>query len=838
MVLNVRRSFLILFGSIISINLLVLLLLFVLLGSQQKQYVSQIDRFNAIEFGAYLRESSEDLTAYCRNFVITGDSIWVTRYWDIVYSREGETSIETRRQSILERMKKMGFSDEEFDLLQSALQNSNQLVEVEREAMYASQGIFLNEDGEYTVAGPPDLDYAVDLLYNADYVSFQDKILEPIDRFEQLIVQRTGDETERSASEGKRLLVTITALKTFAIIFSIVAFIMIWRLIRKEEEILEKLEWSELQFKTLVNNLPGVIYSCGLDDPWEMFYITDEISVLSGYPKEDFLGATPIRTFGEIMHPDDREEASRIVQQAIDSKSPFTLGYRVIDKEGKEHYVYGYGQAMYKSDGSPDYLVGGIFDDTERIAALQEVKESEERFQLAAKGSNVGIWDLDAATGKAYWSDINYALLGYEVGEIEPTLSFVQESVHPDDLELFEKVVGGHIVNGTPLNFEARFFTKNGDIKWFNSSAESSRDEDGKAIRTVGTFSDITERKAAQEALAAKEQQLQFALDVSNEGIWEWNHETEGINYSQRCFTMLGYLPVHGDKELAQFWDKVIHKDDLDKALFNDLEKIKSRGLHDNIYRATSKSDEVKWIHTKGKAVEFLANGKPARVIGTMADITDRMKQEEKIVSAILETEDKERSRIARDIHDGLQQTMSTALMSFEKVRSTYDFKDQKLYDKFHMGYKFLKKSIEESRTLAHNLMPKVVDKNGIVAAIESLLSAIENSTNTNFIFDQNLGEERLKLSEEMTFYRIIQEAINNVIKYAGAENCNIQLLKHGDRLILTIDDDGCGFDSNTIGDSFGINSMRTRADSIGAYLEINSKIDRGTQILVELSLN
>ena len=76
--------------------------------------------------------------------------------------------------------------------------------------------------------------------------------------------------------------------------------------------------------------------------------------------------------------------------------------------------------------------------------------------------------------------------------------------------------------------------------------------------------------------------------------------------------------------------------------------------------------------------------------------------------------------------------------MSFEKVRSSIDFKDQKIYDKFHLGYKFLKKSIEESRTLAHNLMPKVVDKNGIVAAIESLISAMKNSTDTNFVFEQN----------------------------------------------------------------------------------------------------
>ena len=599
-----------------------------------------------------------------------------------------------------------------------------------------------------------------------------------------------------------------------------------------------QLERSELQFKKLLQNLPGVMYKCGVDHPWEMFFITDYIERLSGYPKEDFLGINSKRTFGDIIHPDDREQASKAVQLAINSNKSYKIEYRVIDKDGTIHHVYGYGQAMYNPDGSPDYLVGGIFDDSERLAAVQKLKESEERFQLAVKGTNAGIWDLNVKSGKAYWSDIHYQLLGYEVNEIQPTLTFLRDSVVEQDLPIFDKIVKSHITSGSLFDFEARFYTKNREIRWFRSRGASSRDENGNAIRIVGAFSDTTDKKEAENALAAKEQQLQYALDVSNEGIWEWNIDKDNILYSSRCYTMIGYLTPEDDESTIDFWNKATHKDDISKSLISNIDNIASSGLFDNIYRVISKFKEVRWIHTKGKAVEFSINGKPSRVIGTMSDITDRMKQEEQIVSAVLETEDKERSRIARDIHDGLQQTMSTALMSFEKVRSSTDFKDEKTYERFHLGYKYLKKSIEESRTLAHNLMPKVVDRNGIVAAIESLLSAIENSTETQFGFDQNLNDERLKLSEEMTFYRIVQEAVNNVMKYANAKNCNIQLLKHSDIVILTIEDDGVGFEMENTGNSFGINSMKTRADSIGAFFEINSRINRGTQILLELTLN
>lgn len=1223
--MKTRNTFLILFGSLVTLNFFTLFLLFIQLDSQEKQYKSQVNRFNSYSIGNKLEQGSEDLTDYSRTFVITGDTIWEKKYWNLVNDRDGIMNDEFYIKSLLDSMLEMGFNKSEFELLEEALNHSDELVLIEEEAMNASKGLFKDSSGMYTIIDEPDLNYALNKLYNDEYLLKVNQIMAPIKKFDELTDIRTKNETVESAKHNKKLLVAIITFKTFVILFLILVYYLISKRIKKEEEISLKLEKSELQFRTLVNslpgtiyncatedpwqmffitdqieilsgypkedfsgdkprrtfgeimhpddrqkvsdivkeaiknkttynlsyriihknksiqyvnahgkaiynndgsvnylvggifnetekklaelklnaselqfkslvatmpgaiyrsglgdpweiyqisdeienftgypkedflgpkplrvyadfmhsddrkyvsnavqeaidkkeeykieyrvihkdgyvryvadygkaiykangtpdylvgaifndtenkktriqleeselkfkslvtNLPGVIYSCGVDDPWEMYYMTDTIETLSGYPKEDFLGINPRRNFGDIMHPDDRKKASEDVQFAINNKQAFKIDYRVIHKDGSEHYVYGYGHAMYNDDGSPDYLVGGIFDDSERLAAIKEVKDSEERFQLAAKGSNAGIWDLDVATNIAFWTDVHYELLGYEVDEIEPTLSFVRSIVYADDLDVFDHVVNSHIEQGTPLDFEARFYTKTNEIRWFRSRGASSRDAHGKSVRIVGTFSDITDKKIAeqkleqseqtarvllnatsdishlidedgtilelndamaqvlgskrenligsnifdtmpkdlaiqrkelisqvideekplkipydlgrggqiydsgiypiissthekrkvvvyahdisdlvktQKALEAKEQQLKYALEASNEGIWEWNLKTSSINYSRRCFNLIGYDQVKNIEEVEAFWKSVIHQEDMKDALVNNLEQITKSGVHDSIYRVKTRSNEIKWIHTKGKAVEFLDDGKPARILGTMSDITYRMKQEEKVVNAILETEDKERSRIARDIHDGLQQTMSTALMSFEKVRSSVDFQDQKIYDKFHEGYQYLKKSIEESRTLAHNLMPKVIGRNGIVSGIESLISAIESSSPTKFKFEQNLNNERLKLTEEMTFYRIVQESINNVIKYANAKTCTIQLLKYEDVVLLTIEDNGEGFELSKKQNTFGLNSMKTRAESIGAYFEINSQKTRGTQILVELPLN
>ena len=743
--MKVRNVFTILFSSIIFINLVILILLGFLLANKNTQTESEKNRFHSLWYSTQMRRSSYNLTAFSRTYVVTGNPEWEEKFHLVLDTRSGDFFRKALRDSITDA----GFVQEEFDLFGRALENSDALALIEEEAMNMVKGRYRDKNGAYTVEGPPNREKAIDLLYNHAYMTAIAGVHIPMTEFEEMVNNRTRKEAAAYTQTGDNLLTSIFLLTGFVVLFSGSGFIMIRRRIKREEEISEELARSQQQFESLVNSIPGIIYNCDLDDPWEMHYITDEIEEITGYPKEDFLGKNPKRQFGDIMHPDDRTQASEQVQKAITANESYALDYRIFHKDGRLINVNGYGKAIRGSDRIPEYLVGGIFDDTERQTAVEKVKESEERFQLAAKGSNAGIWDLDVESGSAYWSDIHYHLLGYEVNEIEPTLSFVHDSVYENDLDLFGRSVENHIEKGDLLDFEARFHTKNGDLRWFRSRGAAARDEKGKAVRIVGTFTDITEKKEAENALAAKEQQLQYALDVANEGIWEWNEETDAFSYSVRCFSMIGYLPVKGEQELMDFWNKVIHKDDVEKALINNIENVKKRGLYDNIYRAVSNSEEIKWIHVKGKAVEFSASGKPSRIIGTMSDITDRMRQEEKIVSAILETEDSERSRIARDIHDGLQQTMSTSLMSFEKVRSSIDFEDPKIYDKFHMGYKFLKKAIEESRTLAHNLMPKVVDQAGIVAAIESLISAIKDSSETKFVFEQNLNDERLKLSEK-----------------------------------------------------------------------------------------
>jgi PAS domain S-box-containing protein len=155
---------------------------------------------------------------------------------------------------------------------------------------------------------------------------------------------------------------------------------------RKEFE--EQLKKSEEQIRTMVDNIPGVVYRCLIDDSWTMLFISDEIEVLSGYPAKDFLGDQPKRTFASIMHGDDLEPIARNAQKAVDEKVPFTNEYRVIDRSGNLHWVYARGKAIYDEDGEALYLDGTIFDVTEKKVMELELEDAKDSAESANRAKS------------------------------------------------------------------------------------------------------------------------------------------------------------------------------------------------------------------------------------------------------------------------------------------------------------------------------------------------------------------------------------------------------------------------------------------------------------------
>lgn len=343
--------------------------------------------------------------------------------------------------------------------------------------------------------------------------------------------------------------------------------------------------------------------------------------------------------------------------------------------------------------------------------------------------------------------------------------------------------------------------------------------------------------------LQESEERYRYALDASNDGIWDWDVQNDTIQFSPAIYTMLGYEPYEFEQTRQAIY-ALIHQEDQKKWHIANHEELKltasDEQLHDE-YKMLSKQGEIVWVQVKGKVVERDEDNKPKRIVGTHTDITaDKLKTQE-VLEAIIRTEDMERSRISKDIHDGLQQTLTISALNFQAMKKGLNNIGEKLGEKFEVGWNYLQQSIKESRTVAHALMPKAIVDFGVISAFQSLIDEMDKvSEGTSFSFFHNFEKERIDNEQvEVTFYRILQEAINNITKYAKATQVDVQLKEYEDIYMLTIEDNGIGFDAKMVKENdsgLGFRSMRNRVEAINGILEIDSRIGKGTSILVEIN--
>ena len=221
-------------------------------------------------------------------------------------------------------------------------------------------------------------------------------------------------------------------------------------------------------------------------------------------------------------------------------------------------------------------------------------------------------------------------------------------------------------------------------------------------------------------------------------------------------------------------------------------------------------------------------------------DITGRATLERKILRKVFETEEKERSRFAKDLHDSLGVLLSAIKLNLSVLESENINKEESL--KIVKRCKdLITTAARTTREITNNIRPHEIGDLGLVAAINNLSNQIqiEGKLNINVLTDNLSGAFDREI--EIIVYRIINELINNTIKHSGAKNISIKLFDLFNKLFLVYTDDGKGFDiqkvnsNNTNG--MGIKNMINRIKSINGKCEINSSAGSGVEVVIEINL-
>lgn len=214
------------------------------------------------------------------------------------------------------------------------------------------------------------------------------------------------------------------------------------------------------------------------------------------------------------------------------------------------------------------------------------------------------------------------------------------------------------------------------------------------------------------------------------------------------------------------------------------------------------------------------------------------LQQQELAAIAVLQAEEKERKRIASDLHDGVGQMMSAAKMNLSAYESDLAGAPEEQVEAIKKVMLMIDDSLKEVRAVSHSMMPNALLQAGLASAIREFINQIDKRKLNIQLHTEGLNE-RIDRNVENVLYRVVQECVTNVIKHAKASQLDISLIKNHDMIEATIEDNGIGFDMNnglqTSG--IGLNNIRSRIEFLKGEIEWNSFANKGTLVAFQVPL-
>jgi diguanylate cyclase (GGDEF)-like protein/PAS domain S-box-containing protein len=309
--------------------------------------------------------------------------------------------------------------------------------------------------------------------------------------------------------------------------------------------------------------------------------------------------------------------------------APYDIEHRIV-VAGKERWVRERARIERDSGGQPLTGVGTVQDITDHKLAEQTLAESELRFREIFNSVSDAIFIHDAETGRIL--DVNRRMLEMYGLTREEALTCDVRDLSADtppysSVEAIEKI--RHARTQGPQTFAWMARAKDGHLFWVEVSLQFA--VIGSQQRILATVRDITERKNAEVALQQSEYRWKFALEGSGDGLWDWNLADNTVFFSRRWKEMLGYSEGEIGNGLDE-WEKRIYPDDKAETIATLQAYLDGQTpVYQSEHRVKCKDGSWKWILDRGMVVERDEEGKPLRMIGTHADITERKQAEEQI---------------------------------------------------------------------------------------------------------------------------------------------------------------------------------------------------------------
>ncbi len=513
-----------------------------------------------------------------------------------------------------------------------------------------------------------------------------------------------------------------------------------------------------------------------------------------------------------------------------------------------------------------------MVDEQKRVES--ELRESQARFRAMFENAAVGVSLMTLDRRIVQINPKVTEITGYtseEIAVINPS-DMVLEPDRFLDRDLFLELVAG---KRDQYLMEKRYVRKNGSIFWGRVNFALVRNEKEEPLYIVGIIEDITEEKESGRILAESEARFRTLYDSAEMGIvlvdlgqnghqpldeTRFNQLVANQQLNPAMQRMFGYTT--DELQYISISD-LIHPDDLgiDRQEFRQLLSGEIESFHSE-KRFVRKDGSVFW----GRLTDSLAratDGTPRMVIGIIEDITEeklsaerlaaqesahRQQLEQRIAErteelnlanerlrekAAQDAVTAERTRLARDLHDAVTQTLFSTTLIADVLPDIWALNPEEGKRRLEEIRQMTRGALAEMRTLLVELRPNALVEVPLPTLLRQLTEALSGRSRISIQLSAE-GERKLPADVQVGLYRLAQEALNNIVKHAKANQAIVTLRCSDETVRLTVADNGMGFDPTAVtADHLGLKIMRERAEAIGAKLTIYSEPDEETQISV-----
>jgi PAS domain S-box-containing protein len=311
---------------------------------------------------------------------------------------------------------------------------------------------------------------------------------------------------------------------------------------------------------------------------------------------------------------------------------------------------------------------------------------------------------------------------------------------------------------------------------------------------------------------------------------------------SENVLRLFGY----GAAEFAQagFWRERIHPQDHERV-FATAGKILEGGNYSVEYRFLHADGAYRWVRDTGSVVRD-ESGEPVEIVGFWLDITDAKRRQEELqeqeklhllAGVLLLAQEEERKRISRELHDDLNQRLAVLALDVALLERDTPALSGELRERLHALKERVGGLSDGVRRIALRLHPARVEQVGLAPAVRFECEAHARQSGIQILFRARRVPSDVPEETALCVYRVAQEALRNIVKHSGASCAEVYLEQAADELVLSVSDDGRGFDSALPSEGLGLISMRERIRMVNGVFALDSAGDSGTRIEVRVPM-